>query len=508
MNMVSLDGVSMTLDALAQIAGGAECRLHPDAMQAVAAARKVVERLAAGDQPVYGINTGFGALAETRISHDHLLDLQRNLILSHASGVGDPLGDGEVRALMALRIHVMAKGYSGVRPVVLETMLAMLNQGVIPEVPEKGSVGASGDLATLAHVSLAAIGQGRAKYRGEWMDAADALKQAGITPLQLQAKEGICMVNGTQGMLAAGGLALHKALMLLTIADIAGAVSLEGLKGTATAFREEIHRVKGHPGQIACAANLRRLLADSEIALSHTDCGKVQDPYSLRCMPQVHGASRDALEHCREVWEREANGATDNPLVFANTGETLSGGNFHGQSIALAFDYAAIAVAELANISERRIEQLVNPALSGLPPFLVRQSGLNSGYMIPQVAAASLVNENKVLCHPASVDSIPSSAGREDHVSMGMTSALKLRQVVDNTATVLAIELLAAAQAVDFHLPLKAGKGAQAARDFIRAAIPFVETDRSPAPDIRRIRAWIDSGELLAAVKSAVNVLE
>jgi len=473
-------------------------------------ARAVVDAVVAGGDAapaVYGVNTGFGALAEVRISAGEVTRLQQNLVRSHASGVGQPLPRESVRGMMLLRAAVLATGRSGARTVCCERLCQLLNAGVHPEIPARGSVGASGDLAPLAHLALGMIGEGRAEYKGEWLPAAEALKRANVEALVLEAKEGLTLLNGTQHMTSIGGVTILDAEETCRIADIAGAMSLEALKGTVRAFDERVVAARPHPGQIEVARFLRALLADSPIADSHKDCGKVQDPYSLRCMPQVHGATRDVLAFARTVLEREAGSSTDNPLVFVDGpdgDEMISGGNFHGQPVAIALDVAAIAVAELANISERRVEQLVNPHLSsGLPPFLAPDSGLNSGFMIAQVAAAALVSENKILAHPASVDSIPSSAGREDHVSMGATAALKFATIHDHVRTVLAIELLSAAQGIDLRRPLSTTKPLEAVHAAIRAKVPAMMVDRPLAPDIQAVRALIDDGTIVAAARSA-----
>jgi histidine ammonia-lyase len=482
-------------------------------VQIDAAARSLMDRsratidavVADGDRAraVYGVNTGFGALAEVRISADQVRALQQNLVRSHAAGVGAPLPRDFTRAMMLLRAAVLATGRSGARAAIADRLCAMLAAGIHPVVPGRGSVGASGDLAPLAHLALGLIGEGEVECDGRIQAAAIALALAGLPPIELEAKEGLTLLNGTQHMTAIGALTIFDAEKTCRVADLAGALSLEALKGTAAAFDDRVVSARPHPGQIAVAAGLRALLAGSGIAASHADCGKVQDPYSLRCMPQVHGASRDALTYARIVLEREANSSTDNPLVFAD-GDMVSGGNFHGQPIAITLDFAAIAVAELANISERRVEQLVNPHLSsGLPPFLAPDSGLHSGFMIAQVSAAALVSENKILCHPASVDSIPSSAGREDHVSMGAHAALKLVQIHDQVRTVLAIELLCAAQGIDLRRPLITTAPLEAVHAVIRAKVPAMMVDRPLAPDIVAVRALIDDGSLLAAVASA-----
>ncbi|HEX4452167.1 MAG TPA: histidine ammonia-lyase [Kofleriaceae bacterium] len=502
----------LTLEALAEVArGGRRVEIAASAYAAMTRARAVVDAVVAGGDAapaVYGVNTGFGALAEVRISAAQVARLQQNLVRSHAAGVGSPLPRDAVRGMMLLRAAVLATGRSGARAMCCERLCELLAAGVHPIIPTRGSVGASGDLAPLAHLALGMIGEGDAEYRGDVMPAAQALAKAGIAPLVLEAKEGLTLLNGTQHMTAVGGLAIFDADHTALVADLAGALSLEALKGTVRAFDERVIAARPHPGQIAVGAVLRQLLADSPIAESHKDCGKVQDPYSLRCMPQVHGASRDVLAFARTVLEREAASSTDNPLVFVDTGEMISGGNFHGQPVALALDAAAMAVAELANISERRVEQLVNPHLSsGLPPFLAPDSGLNSGFMIAQVAAAALVSENKILAHPASVDSIPSSAGREDHVSMGATAALKLAQIQDHVRHVLAIELLCAAQGMDLRRPLRSTKPLEAVHAVIRARVPAMHVDRPLSPDIAAVRAMIDDGSLVAAARGAGVVM-
>jgi histidine ammonia-lyase len=489
--------------------------LCPGARVRVEASRRAIEAIViAGDRApaVYGVNTGFGALAETRIAEHDVRALQKNLVRSHACGIGPDLGEAEVRAMMVLRAQVVALGYSGVRAEVIDLLVAMLNRGVTPRIPAQGSVGASGDLAPLAHLALVLIGEGEARFAGQLFPGGEALAKAGLSPIELAAKEGLALINGTQYMTALGALAVTDALRLTTVADIAGAVSLEALKGSKRPFDERLMQVRPHPGAAATASNLRALLADSEIMDSHQiACDKVQDPYSLRCIPQVHGATRDALGFARDVLEREVNSVTDNPTVFlAEDGsvDLISGGNFHGQPIALALDLAAIAAAELANISERRVEQLVNPALSsGLTPFLAPSSGLHSGFMIAQVASASLVSENKVLCHPASVDSIPSSAGREDHVSMGSIGARKLAMVVENVLASLAIEILTAAQGIDQRRPLRPSKGVAAAHAIVREVVPPLTEDRPLYRDIAAVSALVRSGEIIAAVERVLGPL-
>ncbi|WP_338866003.1 histidine ammonia-lyase [Myxococcus stipitatus] len=501
---ILIDGDTLSLEQILQVARNeVTVELAPEAAARVRASRALVDRVAAGDTPSYGINTGFGTLAEVRIDKKDLRDLQRNLILSHACGVGTPLPLGEARALLLLRCNVLAKGYSGIRPETLALALDMLNRDVVPVVPERGSVGASGDLAPLAHLALVFIGEGEAFHQGQRLPARQALERAGLQPVILEAKEGLALVNGTQAMCAVGTLLQLRAESLASLADVAGAMTLEGLLGSHKPFIPEIHDVRAHPGQKDCAAHLRRILKNSELVETHVNCSKVQDPYSLRCMPQVHGAAREGLAFARRILEVEVNSATDNPLVFTETERIVSGGNFHGQPISLAMDVVAMALTQLSSISERRVEQLVNPALSGLPAFLAKNSGLNSGFMIAQVTSAALVAESRVLSHPASVDSIPSSAGREDHVSMGMTAALKGRQVSDFTRSCLAIEMLVAAQALDFRLPVKPGKGALAAYELIRSKVPHMDRDRELHKDIEAVSQLVDSGALIEAVRSA-----
>ena len=499
-----LDGETLSLEEIREVSRG-DCHvaLAPEALARVERARALVDRVAAGRAAAYGINTGFGTLAEVRIDRKDLRTLQRNLLLSHAAGVGTPLPIPEARALLLLRCNVLAKGHSGIRPRTLQLAVDMLNRGVIPVVPERGSVGASGDLAPLAHLALVLIGEGEAFVGNDRLPGRAALARAGLEPVVLEAKEGLALVNGTQAMCAVGALALLRGEALAETADLAGAMTLEGLLGSHRPFIAPIQAARPHPGQMAVAEHLRRLLRDSEIVESHADCSKVQDPYSLRCMPQVHGAARDGLQHARRVLSIEVNSATDNPLVFPGEDLIVSGGNFHGQPVSLALDVLAIACTQLSSISERRVEQLVNPALSGLPPFLARNSGLNSGFMIAQVTSAALVAESRVLSHPVSVDSIPSSAGREDHVSMGMTAALKARQVVDFTRTCLAVEVLVAAQALDFRKPLRPGRGVAAAHAAVREVVPTMEEDREIHRDIEAVSALIDSGALLAAAHAA-----
>ncbi len=484
----------------------ARVSLSPEALAAVARSRKTVDDIVARGDVVYGITTGFGKLAQTRIPPADLAALQRNLILSHSAGVGPPLPPEETRAMILLRANALLRGFSGVRAQIIERLVALFNEGVTPVVPEQGSVGASGDLAPLAHLALVLIGEGEAFHRGRRLPAREALAAAGIEPVRLEAKEGIALINGTQATSAIGALALARSRTLARTADVAAAASLEGSKGSVRAFDARIQKVRPHPGHAEAAANVRALMRDSEILDSHKTCDKVQDAYSLRCVPQVHGAIRDALRHAIEVTEREMNSVTDNPLVFADDGDVVSGGNFHAEPLALVLDYASIAMAELGNISERRTEGLVNPDLSGLPAFLSPEPGLHSGLMITQVVAAALASENKVLAHPASADTIPTSANMEDHVSMGTHAARKLRQIVDNTERIVAIELLCAAQAVEFHRK-RPGRGVEAAIRALRERVPRLERDRVLSGDIETIRGLVRDGAILAAAEGASGPL-
>jgi histidine ammonia-lyase len=509
LNALHINGNDLTLEAVREVA--AEKRpvlLSPDAREAVDRARAVVDEIVASNKVAYAITTGVGKLSDVRIVGDQIRELQVNLVRSHSAGVGETLSIPETRAMMLLRANSLAKGYSGVRGVVIDTLCEMLNRGVTPFVPSQGSVGASGDLAPLAHLALALIGEGECiDAAGVRVSSSDALKRAQIRPLTLEAKESISLINGTQGMLAVGTLALLAAETLIDSADVLGGLCCDALKGTDTAFDERIHKARPHSGQMKTAANLRRMLEGSQIRESHRECGRVQDAYSLRCIPQVHGAVRDTLAHCRKVFETEANSAVDNPLVFITdarslAGDVVSGGNFHGEPLAFALDFIGIALSALAGISERRIERLVNPALSeGLPPFLAQGAGLNSGFMMPQVTAAALVSENKVLAHPASVDSITTSGNKEDYVSMGMTAAIKLKRIVENTRNVLAIEAMAVAQAIDFLAPLKTSKRGQAAHAAIRSVCPTMEKDRVMYKDFARLAELIASGKLAEVIR-------
>src|SRR6266568_1009944 len=507
MKALHINGNDLSLEAVREVAvDGRPVLLAPDAREAVERARAVVNALVTSNQVSYAITTGVGKLSDVRIAGDQIRELQVNLVRSHAVGVGEPLTAAETRAMMLLRANSLSKGYSGVRPVLIDSLCEMLNRQVVPFVPSQGSVGASGDLAPLAHLALVLIGEGECLgQNGQRAPADETLRKAQIKPLLLEAKEAVSLINGTQAMLAVGTLALLTSEILADSADVIGSMTLDALRGTDVAFDERIHRARPHPGQLTSAANLRRMLEGSQLRESHRECGRVQDAYSLRCIPQVHGAVRDTLANCRQVFETEANSAVDNPLVFVSSGansDVLSGGNFHGEPVAFALDFLAIALGALAGISERRIERLVNPALNeGLPPFLAPGAGLNSGFMMPQVTAAALVSENKVLAHPASVDSITTSGNKEDYVSMGMTAALKLRRIVENTRNVLAIEAIAAAQALDFVAPLKTGKRGQKAYDAIRSVCATMEKDRVMYGDFAKVAALIEGGSLTEVLR-------
>jgi histidine ammonia-lyase len=508
MHTVVLDGASLTLGDLHEVAAGeARVELAPAAREAMQASRALVERLAGEDAPVYGVNTGFGSLATVRVPPSRLDELQVNLLRSHCAGVGPPLPRRHVRAAMTLRANALARGHSGIRPSTVETLLALINAGIHPVVPSQGSVGASGDLAPLAHIALALAGEGRVEQGGRDIPAALALAEAGIPPVRLAAKEGIALINGTQLSTALGALLVHDAEELAHAADISGAMTLEALKGSVQPFASRVQEVRPHAGQARVAESLRLLTAGSAIIASHAGCGRVQDSYALRCMPQVHGAVRDTLAHARSVLLTEANASTDNPLVFADSGEIISCGNFHGAPVGYVLDFAAIALADLAAIAERRIERLLNPALSALPPFLAAEPGLESGLMMVQVTAAALVSENKGLAHPASVDSIPTSADKEDHVPMSAWAARKALRILDNARFVVAIELLAGLRALDFLKPLTAGAGVEAARSALRDLVPARAGDHPPAPHIERLARAIDDGSLRRAVQAAVGTL-
>jgi histidine ammonia-lyase len=504
MDTLILDGQPLTLAEIEAVSlFGRNVAITSAALARVAQSRAHIEEILAAGQTVYGVNTGFGKLSDVRIPDGSLAQLQTNLVRSHAGGVGQPLSEAESRAMLLLRANVLAKGFSGCRTEVVELLVTLLNAGVHPVIPEKGSVGASGDLAPLAHLALVVIGEGEAFYKGERMAGAEALKQAGLQPLALQAKEGLALLNGTQAMTAVGALAVARGRRVVRLADLAGAMSLEALMGTPAAFDPRIHQARPHAGQIATAEHLMRLLANSEIRESHrTKDSRVQDAYCLRCMPQVHGAVRDALEHVRGILEVESGSATDNPLVFPedlpkmqDRGAVLSGGNFHGAPLAYAFDYAAIVLTDLSGITERRIDRLLNPDINeGLPAFLSPDAGLSSGFMMAQIVSAALINECQVLAHPSSTGSIPTSGGKEDHVSMGMTGALKLRQIVEHAERIVAIELMCAAQGLEFRRPLKPGREIERAYAAVRAVVPRLEEDRTLAPEIEALAGTVRAG--------------
>lgn len=503
---VELTGRDLTLDAVERVAlHGENVALSAGARAVVRSSRKVVEDILSRDEVVYGINTGFGNFRNVVISSRDLERLQVNLVRSHAAGVGEPFPEDVVRAILLLRINALASGFSGVDPRTLDALVSVLNAGIHPVVPQKGSVGASGDLAPLAHVALVLIGEGEAYYRGERIPGGEALKRAGLSPVALHPKDGLALINGTQVISALLAGAVNRASRLVRSADVIGALTLDTLLGTDVAFDPRIHEARPHAGQIAAARNLRSLLEGSELRKSHEDCDRVQDSYSLRCMPQVHGAVRDALGYVRGVLETEINSATDNPMIFIDGGDVISCGNFHGQPVALASDFLTIALAELGAISERRVERLVNPDLSGLPAFLVEEGGLNSGFMILQVTAAALASENKAYSHPASVDSIPTSANQEDHVSMGATAARKTTEVAKNLAHILAIELLSAAQALEFRRPLRTSVTLEAVHSRLRNEVSRYEQDRTHYQDVSVATRLIESGELIEVVDETLG---
>jgi histidine ammonia-lyase len=506
MNPIQLDGQTLTLEQLHLIAlESAPAEIPSAAIERMNASRAVIERLLDSGAKVYGVNTGFGKMATARITSDEIRHLQVNLVRSHACGVGAPLSASATRAVLALRANALAKGFSGIRPAVAETLVVMLNRGVLPVIPSKGSVGASGDLAPLAHLAQVVIGEGEALYEGRRLSGAEAMRAAGIPPLVLEAKEGLALLNGTQAMLALLALALREAEIAVDSADVATALSLDALRGSPAAFDPRISSLRPYSGQAITARNIERLSRGSEIRESHRSAlldPRVQDPYSLRCAPQVHGAVRDALVQVRAALSIEINSATDNPLVFADTGEVISGGNFHGQPLAMAADQLAVALATLGGISERRIEQMTNPQTSHLPAFLVRHAGLNSGFMILQVTAAALASELKVLAAPHSVDSIPTSANQEDYVSMGMAAANRLEPMLENLRRILAIELLAACQGLDLLAPLRTGSEQDKIYDLVRALSRTVDVDRSLAPDIELVASSVASGTFSSLLTS------
>jgi histidine ammonia-lyase len=507
MEQIWIDGSSLTIEALAKVARNETCvMLTETAAREVRRARQTVDDFVAEGKVVYGVTTGFGKFSDVLISKEETEQLQKNLIMSHACGIGPPLSEETVRGIMLLRANALAKGFSGVRPETIETLLNMLNKRVHPVIPEKGSLGASGDLAPLAHMVLVMIGEGEAIYQGTRMRGIDAMQRAGINPVTLTSKEGLGLINGTQVMSAIGTLCLADAEKLIKTLDIAGAMTLEALRGITDAFDPRVHRLRPHAGQIRSAANILKMTEASMRTTRQLEI-RVQDAYTLRCIPQIHGASWDALMFVKDKLEIEMNAVTDNPIIFAEEKDAVSGGNFHGQPVALAFDLMGIALAEAANVSERRIERMVNPQLSGLPAFLTSEGGLHSGLMIAQYAAAALVSENKVLSHPASVDSIPSSANQEDHVSMGTIGARKARSILTNAEYVVGIELMTACQALDMAENRRMGRGTEAAYNTFRQHVPMLKDDRILYPDIEKAALLVQNGELLKAVENAVGKL-
>ncbi|QZY54238.1 histidine ammonia-lyase [Crassaminicella profunda] len=509
MNSVLINGNDLTLQDVVNVARkNFSVVLTDEALEKVKKSRAFVDKLVEEESVVYGITTGFGKFSDVVISKDEAKDLQRNLIVSHACGVGKHFPEDIVRAVMLLRANALAKGFSGIQPKTLNTLIEMINKEVHPAIPEKGSLGASGDLAPLAHMVLVLIGEGEAYYKGTLMSGKEAMEKAGIEPVVLTSKEGLALINGTQVLTAVGALTSYDAKKLCKLADISASLTMEALNGITDPYTARVQEVRPHPGQITAGKNFLRILEGSERTTRQGEI-RVQDAYTLRCLPQIHGASKDAVKYVLDKVAIEINAATDNPLIFADEEKAISGGNFHGQPMALAFDFLGIAIAELANVSERRIERLVNPQLSGLPAFLTEHGGLHSGFMIAQYAAAALVSENKVLAHPASVDSIPSSANQEDHVSMGTIAARKARDIYYNASRVIAIELLAAAQAIDFETAnKKLGKGTKVVYDKIRQVIKTLHEDRVMYLDINKSAALIDDESILKAVEEVIGELE
>lgn len=503
--MLLLDGNSLTLDKFKAIVQGNEkVSLCPKAKDRLILSRAVVEKAAQQDEKVYSINTGFGVLSKVKINKDQLEQLQVNLIRSHCVGVGEIHTELESRAILLLRANVIAKGFSGARPELAELLIECLNRGIHPVIPSKGSVGASGDLAPLAHLASVLIGEGEAFYQGQRMTGSEALQLAGLKPIKLAAKEGLSLINGTQQMTAIGALTLLSAEETMDLADLICASSLDGVLGTPRAYADWVQQTRPFPGQIETARLLRAFMEGSEIYQSHVNCDRVQDPYSFRCAPQVHGGVRELLTFVRHMLSIELNAATDNPLVNGETGELISNGNFHGQPIAFALDILGIAISEIASLSERRMSKLIDPQFSGLPTFLVKHEGLNSGFMMAQVTSAALVSENKLLSHPGSTDSIPTNNEKEDHVSMGPLCARKAKTILENTQTCLAIEALSAIQALEFRKPLKPGKGPQFLYKFVRERVPALETDRYLHNDIESIFNTLKNGEMYSAMKKAL----
>ena len=515
MKIITLDGKSLTLEDIGYfLKGKAKVRVANESLRRLKSSRNFVEEKLSSHEPFYGINTGFGMLASKRIPDRDLKKLQENLVMSHAVGTGNILPDDLTRLIMLLRANVLAQGYSGIRPAIINLLVEMINRGVTPLIPEQGSVGASGDLAPLAHVALAMIGKGEVRFRGKVMNAKRALKLAQLEPVRLAPKEGIALINGTQAMAALAAKAIIKSQLLVKLADVAGALSIEGDRASRRPFDERIHRIRSHPGQLATASNVRRLLEKSQIIESHAKCKRVQDPYSLRCIPQVHGAVKDALRYCTAVVEKEINSCTDNPLVFHEDGEILVGGNFHGEPLALILDVLSIAIAEIGSISERRVAILLSPLEGELPrKYLISDPGLNSGLAPLHVTQASLVSENKTLAHPASVDTIPTFAGQEDHVSMGMWAARKALKVVGNVEAVLSVELIAACQAIDIQKLLKSvkkcspGAGTRVAYKLVRQEISYLDKDRELSADLKSALRLVRTGAIISAVEGVLGKL-
>ncbi len=508
---IVLNGASLTIDQVHQVAyakkGSNLVSIAPSAYKKMQESRAFVFDIVKKGKPVYGINTGFGALSSMHIAEKDLAQLQVNLIRSHCTGVGSPFSTEITRAIMLLRANCLTSGFSGVEPSTVELLLDFLNHDIIPVVPEKGSVGASGDLAPLSHIALALIGEGEVLMDGKVIESHLAIKQIGKKPAVLGPKDGLALINGTACMAALGALAVFEVRQIMKIADICATLTMDGVKGTDKAYNPKITMLKPHKGQILCVENLNKLTKGSLLKESHPDCHKVQDPYSLRCVPQVHGACRQTLIHAEEVIQTELNAVTDNPLIFIDSGEVISGGNFHGEALALVMDYLAMGVAEICNISERRIEKMMNPVFSELPAFLTKNSGLNSGLMIAHVTAAALVSENKYLCHPASVDSVPTSTDKEDHVSMGVTAGRKLHEVIENAKSVLGIELLCNTQALDLQRPLVSSPALEEVYKAVRAFVPTIEDDRIFYKDINNIIKVINSGAIVKAAELHTGVL-
>lgn len=506
-----LTGTNLSLDDLAFISrarlGEVQLSIDPAALKKMHQSRQVIMDIVKRGKPVYGINTGFGALASKQVQNSDLEQLQYNLIRSHCTGVGKPFSRDVTRAIMLSRANCLIQGFSGVTPETIELLLDFINHGIHPVIPEKGSVGASGDLAPLSHVALALIGEGEVEFNGKIMSSAFAIHQIGKEPAKLGPKDGLALINGTSVMLALGTLALVDAKKIVKQADIISCLTLDAVRGTAAAFDERISRLKPQPGQVAVSSNLRRIINGSEIVVSHKDDGKVQDPYSLRCIPQVHGACRQTLRHAEEVLNIELNSVTDNPLVFIDSGEVISGGNFHGEALALCMDYLAMGLSEICNIAERRVEKMMNPSFSDLPAFLTQNSGLNSGLMIAHVTMAALASENKYLCHPASVDSIPTSTDKEDHVSMGVTAGRKLLEVVENVQHGLAIELLCNTQGIEFLRPLKSSPALERVHGLVRKHVQPIGEDRTFHKDIENLTRLVQSDEIIREVESVIGEL-